>query len=276
MPRRVPGSSIAVSFSTRGALMPAWMVQHVAGTADADGIDIDAASPLRVWLAGLTGTIEHPYIPIRSLWLPMDSVPAPKVMRLLEAARERQPDAPPLVVLTLAGLAGMRDVAQSFNNWSNPAQDWMFAIGLPSSTLRGGRPHLVHLGSLRRFAEEWEVGIAVDLTGRFDPTWEAEAAISRIGNRLRVLRLPSSAPSRSAVGRDRVACRALHAAIDRAERLDVALASGASVPVPLTPRAAARSAERAAQYIGERALFHAQALREGVNRYEDSPSPRGG
>lgn len=275
MPHRMPGSSIAVSFSTRGALMPAWMVQHVAATADADGIDLDATSPLGVWLATLTGTNEHCHIPIRSIWLPVDTVRTPRTRRLIDAIHDRQPDGPPVVVVTPSGAAGLRDVARTFVQASGSIRGWTVAIGLPSPTLRGGRPHLVQLGAIRRFAEEWDLAVAIDLAGRFDPTWEAEAAVSRLGSRLRLLRVPSSAPSRSAVGRDRVACRALHAAIDRADRLDVALSSTAPMPFPVTPRAAARSAKRASEYLSERAFFHAQALREGIGRYEDSPSPRG-
>src|SRR5918996_3281567 len=99
MPRRVSGSTIAVSFSTRGALMPAWMVQHVAGMAEVDGIDIDATSQLGAWLATFTGTSESPYTPIRSIWLPFDGVRAPRAKRLIDATYARQPDLPPLIVL---------------------------------------------------------------------------------------------------------------------------------------------------------------------------------
>ena len=47
---------------------------------------------------------------------------------------------------------------------------------------------------LRYVAEEWEVHIALDLTGAIDPRWEAEAAILRLGERLRLVRFapPSS------------------------------------------------------------------------------------
>jgi hypothetical protein len=275
MPRRVSGSSIAVSFSSRGAVMPAWMMQHVAGAANSDGIDLDASSRLGVWLAALSGGNDSPSLPIRSIWIPADGVRAPRIMRLIDETHDRQPDMPPTIVLTISGAGAMRDVARLIVAAIGSTQTRSVAVGLPPATLRGGRPHLVQMGGIRRFAEEWDLGVAIDLAGRFDPTWEAEAAISRIGGRLRLVRVSSSAPSRSAIGRDRVACRALHAAIDRVERLDVALASPAPVPFPVTPRAAARAAERAADYICERARFHAQALREGIDRFEGSPSPRG-
>ena len=236
MPRRVSGSLIAVSFSTRGALMPAWMVQHVAGMANVDGIDVDATSPLGVWLAARSGTSESPHIPIRTIWLPIEGVRAPRVQRLLDFTHAHQSDVPPLIVLTLSGAGASRDLARTFFQTADVVRDWNVALGLPATALRGGRPHLVQLAAVRRFAEEWDLAVALDLAGRFDPTWEAEAAISRIGNRLKLVRLSVAAPSRAAVGRDRVACRALHAAIDRVERLDIALSSSRSIPFPVTPR----------------------------------------
>ena len=154
-------------------------------------------------------------------------------------------------------------------------QTWQVVLGLPSIGLKGGRPHLVQLGGIRRFAEEWDLSVAVDLAGPFDPTWEAEAAIARLGERLRLLRISASAPSRAAVGRNRVACRALHAAIDGDYGLEVAIAPARLVPFPISPRVASHGARRAVDYIAERAALHARALREGISRYEGSPSTRG-
>jgi len=148
-------------------------------------------------------------------------------------------------------------------------------VGLPSTALKGGRPHLVQLGAIRRFAEEWDISVAVDLAGQFDPTWEAEAAVARLGERLGLLRISASAPSRAAVGRDRVACRALHAVIDGGHGVGIAVAPGRLVPFPITPQVASCGACRAVDYIAERAALHARALREGISRYEGSPSTRG-
>jgi hypothetical protein len=47
------------------------------------------------------------------------------------------------------------------------------------------------------------------------------------------------------------------------------------VPFPITPRVASHGARRAVEYIAERAALHARALREGLSRYEGSPSTRG-
>jgi hypothetical protein len=251
------------------------MVQHVAAVASADGVDVDATSPLGAWLAARLGTSERPYVPVRSVWLPIDGLRLPRNQRLLERIVRHQPDAPPALVLVQVSAFSMRDLTRGFTSVPTMAQSCPTVIGLPPYALRGGRPHLVQLGGVRRFAEEWDLSIALDLCGRFDPTWEAEAAIARLGERLSILRMPMSAPSRAAVGRDRVACRALHAAIDRARRLDIALSSVRPMPFPITPRAAANGAQRAASYIADRAAIHAEALREGISRYEGSPSSRG-
>jgi hypothetical protein len=272
MPRRHPGSPIAVSFSTRGALMPAWMTQHVAATANVHGVDVDATSPVGVWLAARFGAIERPHMPVRTIWLSCEGLRSARNRKLVERVSEQQPDGAPLVVTLISGASTLRELSRAFEVISAMGSPWNMAIGLPPSTLKGGRPHLVQLGGIRRFAEEWDLTIAVDLAGRFDPTWEAEAAVARLGNRLSLLRLPASAAARSAVGRDRVACRALHAAIDRAELLDVAIAPVKPVPFPITPRAAANDAHRAADYVAERAAFHARGLRENIGRFEGSPS----
>jgi hypothetical protein len=89
------------------------------------------------------------------------------------------------------------------------------------------------------------------------------------------MRISSAAPSRTAVGRDRVACRALHAAIDRDQQLDIAITPERSVPFPITPRVALHGASRAMDYILERTALHAEALRDGISRYEGSPTSRG-
>jgi hypothetical protein len=273
MSRWFPGSSIAISFSTRGALIPPWMVQHVAAAAGASGLDVDAASPVSAWLASQLGAASS-QIETRSLWIPLDAGRSQRHRRLIQAMAERQPESPPHLVLLLSTACSLGDVSRAIESIQSEHSPSGVSIGLPSPSLRGGRPHLVHLGGIRRFAEEWDVGVAIDLSGRFDPTWEAEAAVARLGNRLRLLRLSASAPSRSAVGRDRVACRALHAAMDRSESLVVGITSPRTIPFPMTPRAAANAAQRAASYVSARAVRQAEMLREGIDRFEGTRSQR--
>lgn len=255
--------------------MPAWMVQHVAATAGADGIDVDATSPLGAWLAARAGASAPPRLPVRSIWLPLDWRKSVRAAALVESITTQQPDQPPLVVGLVPGVFPVRELVKHGAAFRTTLGREQIVIGLPSMMLRGGRPHLVQLGGVRRFAEEWDLAIAVDLAGRFDPTWEAEAAIARLGERLRLIRVPASAPSRAAVGRDRVACRALHATLDRDSALDIAISSVHPVPFPVTPRAASQSAERATEYIAERMAYQARELREGIDHFEGSTSSRG-
>lgn len=62
------------------------------------------------------------------------------------------------------------------------------AIALRPHQLRGDRTHLDELGNLRRFAEEWDFDIALDLSAPVDWSWEAEAAIWRLTPRLQIVR----------------------------------------------------------------------------------------
>jgi hypothetical protein len=63
------------------------------------------------------------------------------------------------------------------------------AIGLRASDFRHDRWHLDQLAAIRRMAEEWELDLALDLTGNVSLAWEAEAAIMRVFPRLVNVRL---------------------------------------------------------------------------------------
>ncbi len=96
-------------------------------------------------------------------------------------------------------------------------------LAIRTSRLVGGRRHLATLTALRRLTEEWNLGVALDLTGNFDPQWEAEAAIVRLGSRLALLRVGSRAIGPGPIDRDRVARRAVRAAIERCPHLSVSV-----------------------------------------------------
>jgi hypothetical protein len=275
MSRQVPSSSLVETFSTRRTVLPASLVRQVATLAGVDGLDVDTTSALGAWLTARLAASDELHMPIRSIWIPVGEFRSTRSRRLVETIAERQPDLYPRVVATLTAGASLYELTRNLNLGGWLSQSLQVVLGLPSTVLKGGRPHLVQLGGIRRFAEEWDLAVAVDLSGQFDPTWEAEAAVARLGERLTILRINASAPSRAAVGRDRVACRALHAAMDRDDRLDVAVAPVKSVPFPITPRVASSGARRAVDYVAERAVLHARALREGFSSYEGSRTSRG-
>ena len=275
MSRQVPSSALAVSFSTRRTVLPAAMIRQVATLAGVDGLDVDATSALSSWLAARLAASHDSHVPVRAVWVPAGELQLTSSRRLVETIAERQPDASPNVVATLTAGATLYELTRHLELGGWLSQSFQIVLGLPSNALKGGRPHLVQLGGIRRFAEEWDLSVALDLSGQFDPTWEAEAAVARLGERLTILRINASAPSRAAVGRDRVACRALHAAMDRDHILDVAVAPVKAVPFPITPRVASSGARLAVDYVAERAVLHARALREGIGHFEDSRSSRG-
>lgn len=272
MSRRLPIPLVAIAYSTRGSLMPAWLCQHVAADAGLGVLDVDATSVGAAWLAKRGGR-SAAYVPAATIWTPAEQLGSPQFAALQNALIARQSGSLPTTVFVASSLQH-RDLSRQLQpvllgQMASPL------IGLTTSRLRGGRPHLVQLGALRRFAEEWDLGLALDLTGRLDPTWEAEAAVTRLGPRLRLIRVRDSAPSRTAVGLDRVACRAIHAALDREHPLTVALASSRTTPLPMTPRAAAAAARRASEYVQERCSVHLSALRDGIGHYEKSRTSRG-
>jgi len=209
------------------------------------------------------------------LWLPVGELQSSPNRRLIESIADRQSNVGLCVVAALPAGTTLHDLTGHLALAAGTYQSLPIVLGLPSAALKGGRPHLVQLGGIRRLAEEWDLTVAIDLSGQFDPTWEAEAAVARLGERLGILRINASAASRAAVGRDRVACRALHAAMDRDHFLEVAVAPVKTVPFPITPRVASAGTNRAIDYIAERAALHARALREGISRYEGSPSSHG-
>jgi hypothetical protein len=273
MPRRFSGSSVSVTLSSSRSLMPGWMAQHVAAAAGITGVDVDATSALAIWLASRVSGADS-YVPIRSIWIPAHFLRSNQGQRVIDRLTRRQPDVAPQIVAVLPAGSSLRSLSRDLDLMSTATTARPVAIGLPPSALRGGRPHLVYLGGIRRLAEEWDLSIAIDLSRAFDPTWEAEAAIARLGDRLSIIRLRASAPSRTAVGQDRVSCRALHAAIDRSRLLDVAISPIRVLPLPASPRSAILAAELAADYVHERAAIHAEALKEGIDHFEGSRPSR--
>jgi hypothetical protein len=105
-----------------------------------------------------------------------------------------------------------------------------FGVVIRPGTLRGGRAHLTELSGLRRMAEEWDFDLVLDLVGGVDPQWEAEAAVVRIGSRLRMVRLgrPTLEVRADSIN-GRVVARALTASLHLRNRLVI------SVVPPLAP-----------------------------------------
>lgn len=275
MPRQTPGNQLLISLSTRDSFAPTWYAQHAAAESGLAAIDLDASTPLSCWLSGRFDSDETQYLPVRSIWIPADQIRSDRMENLVGRIAARQPAHSPMVVALLPATFTLREVLKIVSTLQSGKWTHNASIGIPSGSLRGGRSHLVQLGGVRRLLEEWEVPLAIDLSGRFDPTWEAEAAIARLGSQLRFLRLRVSAPTRAAVGADRVACRTLLAALDRGWITDLALSrSGARLLPPFHSSRGVNSFRHAVEFVQDRQQSHIEALRQGIDHFEGSPSSR--
>ena len=65
------------------------------------------------------------------------------------------------------------------------------AIGIRGASIQRGHEQLRQLQMLRHAAEEWDLDLALDLTGEVPHYLEAEAAILRLIGRLTLVRIPS-------------------------------------------------------------------------------------
>lgn len=79
------------------------------------------------------------------------------------------------------------------------------AIGIRAASIMRHADHLDRIAAIRRTVEEWEYGVALDLTGDIPTGWEAEAAVARLIHRLAVVRLepwllPGGQPNLSPAG----------------------------------------------------------------------------
>ncbi len=195
---------------------------HVADLCRCESLDIDLARPLAGGI-GFAHRPESQAIPPAVLWVPGGAESAPESVVRLPVVARWLPTAPVLVVdLPHHSAEQMTAIAEAYRLAERVARDSTdcpVAVGLRACHLAGGRRHLANLTLLRRRAEEWGLSIALDLTGSFDPLWEAEAAVLRLGGRLAVVRISSRANLPSAVNLDRVARRAVRAAIE--QRRDV-------------------------------------------------------
>jgi hypothetical protein len=88
------------------------------------------------------------------------------------------------------------------------------ALAIEPTNPSNGREHLHRLQTIRHRAAEWDVDLALDLTGRLDETWEAEAALLRMGRRLALIRIGYRYPGELSSPKRRLIRRVLTTAAD--------------------------------------------------------------
>lgn len=214
----------------------------VARAAGLDGIELDGSG----WLSDVFGSHSNaapgaPDIDVTALWLPrtpdgpfhgwrQDRLVA-AVHLLTEAA------APPRVVAdrplpNRGPLGNARQAAASpafFTRlWSALPDNVRMTIALRPRQLAGGRDHLTEIAALRRFAEEWDLDVALDLSGPVDPRWEAEAAILRLMPRLQVIRFGPLTRGQWHGTEPRLATRVLSCAADLGYTGRISISAGVS------------------------------------------------
>ncbi len=126
------------------------------------------------------------------------------------------------------------------------------AIGLQSHDLEGNRAHLIALAALRRYAEEWDFQLALDLSGRVDPNWEVEAALMRLLPRLKIVRLRLPTCPQAQHGLDRTTARAIATLTDLRFRGTIAIVPSVRMWQRWWPPAIAEAAQTSASALRER------------------------
>jgi hypothetical protein len=179
------------------------------GVSAAHRIKVNETAPVVVWIRGAAAKDgAHVAIP-------------PPLDRWLDVATALLVvEGPRRIDESLAVVAGASKLAEFLQRSGYPCT---VAVGLRGAVLVGGRRHLAGLTLLRRQAEEWGVQLALDLTGPFDPYWEAEAAVLRLSERLAFVRASAASMLPTATGAQRVARRGIRAAIEQSPSVLVSL-----------------------------------------------------
>jgi hypothetical protein len=196
----------------------AW--RSIARDAGAGGVDVDLSTwwrrLTRIWPSDdqpVAGT------PVVSAWIARGSLSPEALAEILERMADGSiPGQIPLtIVVNGDGLSedGSLDVAirglKPFRERTgNVAR---IAIAIQPRNPEGGRDHLRWLQLLRHLAGEWDFDIALDLLGGIDDAWEAEAAILKLGPRLRLIRSPDPTPQLSPSREERLVRRIMSAAL---------------------------------------------------------------
>lgn len=82
-------------------------------------------------------------------------------------------------------------------------------IGMDGDDIPSNRDQLSTLAAYKRFAEEWDVDLALDMSHDANRSWEIEATIVRLMPRLHHVRLPASLDDHGVIGSSRLVNRAI-------------------------------------------------------------------
>ncbi len=160
-------------------------------------LDIDLRS---TWLppSGVPDAPGIDVVRIRSIWVPssVDGWAASRRMDRLTAFLNQSADSMGLRTIVLPRMAESgtgTQIGAVLRKRLDPAarSAVRFAIGIRGSRIQRGHDQLVQLTSLRHTAEEWDLDLALDLSGDVPHYLEAEAAVLRLLPRLSLVRIPT-------------------------------------------------------------------------------------
>ncbi|HET8523153.1 MAG TPA: hypothetical protein VFL82_07965 [Thermomicrobiales bacterium] len=218
-----PRQSPQIALSTRAGLtgsFPLWT--EIANLTRVAGLDLDLSSRPRRFLlhaAPWPEALRHPAV--RAIWLRASQLLSDgyAAETCIDAVSNPASGEKTIVVQqdAILGNGAPESVIKAVARWRNAYPESVaprVALALAPTDRSGGREHLQRLQLIRYLAAEWDLDLALDLLGRIDETWEAEAAVVKIAPRLRVLRIPYPIVSPVDTTRNRMAKRVLTAAID--------------------------------------------------------------
>jgi hypothetical protein len=209
-----PGSAgprFAVS-SRSTPLMGADDLLRVAHGAAVDGVDLDfGGSSLRRRLTSLERQEFLDHGGVTSAWVPAastafdDLLGRTLVRRGSLAIVDEEKGSTPNGRVQLATAIRLRHLIPD---------EARIALAVRPRNPEAGRAHLARLSLLRNVAEEWDLDLALDMSGPVDWLWEAEAAVFRLAPRLRLLRIIYPLPTLDAQTRSRLTQRTIAACVD--------------------------------------------------------------
>jgi hypothetical protein len=218
-----PRQSPQIALSTRAGLtgsFPLWT--EIANLTRVAGLDLDLSNWPRRFLLHADPWPEafrHPAV--HGIWLRASQLLSdPNAgATCIDAASTPASGEKTIVVQqdAILGSGAPESVIKAIARWHNAypeSHSPRVALALAPTDRNGGREHLQRLQLIRYLAAEWDLDLALDLLGRIDETWEAEAAVLKIIPRLRVLRIPYPIISPIDTTRSRMTKRVLIAAID--------------------------------------------------------------
>lgn len=162
----------------------------------------------------LSGIATEQTLRVKSVWLPAALPSAPSAERLIDLLRYARDELGLRSVIVPRRESGKspelrtRSVLRPL--LEEPESSCLrLVIAIDGSDIPSNRDQLSTLAAYKRFAEEWDVDLSLDMSHDADRAWEIEATIVRLMPRLHQVRLPASLDDHGVIGSSRLVNRAI-------------------------------------------------------------------